>query len=50
MLEKVRIHIPIGILILYLTLSVDFRAMVDASMPLEYAKKHFTTELQTVIK
>lgn len=30
--------------------SVDFRAMVDPSMPLEYAKKHFAPALQTAVK
>ena len=29
---------------------IDFRAMVDQSMPLEYAKKHFAPALHTVIK
>ncbi|KAK0728743.1 salicylate hydroxylase-like protein [Lasiosphaeria miniovina] len=28
----------------------DFRAMVDPSMPLEYAKKHFCPALQTAVK
>lgn len=29
---------------------LDFRAMVDASVPLKYAKKHFAPALQTVIR
>jgi salicylate hydroxylase len=29
---------------------LDFRAMVEPSMPLEYAKMHFAPALQTVIK
>ena len=33
-----------------LMLSVDFRAMVDPSMPVEYAKKHFAPALQTAVK
>ena len=33
-----------------LMLSVDFRAMVDPSMPMEYAKKHFAPALQTAVK
>ena len=33
-----------------LTLSVDFRAMVDPNMPVEYAKKHFDPALQTAVK
>jgi len=28
----------------------DFQAKVDSSMPLEYAKKHFAPELQTIIR
>jgi hypothetical protein len=29
---------------------IDFRAMVDPSMALDYAKKHFAPELHTVIR
>ena len=31
-------------------LNIDFRAMVEPSMPLEYAKKHFAPALQTAVK
>lgn len=33
-----------------LILGVDFRVMVDPSMPVEYAKKHFAPALQTAVK
>lgn len=31
-------------------ISIDFRAMVESSVPLEYAKKHFAAPLHAVIR
>ncbi|KIM94484.1 hypothetical protein OIDMADRAFT_136193 [Oidiodendron maius Zn] len=37
-------------LVWYPCRNLDFRAMVEPSMPLEYAKKHFAPALQTAVK
>lgn len=52
MSEKVPIDQSIKIYKLSITNQgyLDFRAMVDPNMPLEYAKKHFAPALHPAIK
>lgn len=51
MSEKVPIISFLGIYKRFITNKyLDFRAMVEPSMPLEYAKKHFAPVLHPAIK